>query len=269
MGPNHSFGRFVKNMLRDSPKVSHIEHLLSSSSSLKNKEVLIHHGRGKIEKGKLLCLYPFFALVHWVIFKPCTYCRVFDIQLGDPFPLSHSIPLGLYPPTIGYLSHRHLRMLCPSLCQCCQVIYFVVHIGLKIICLESTIPSHVYPDSNIVPVSVLLFWSLYNIFLLFCVVDEGFIIALLWQVCPCRPQHIIQESDWETIQYLGTYMPQWWVSSFSTVGLNHWPLIRKFHECSTPTHLFTYRWNVLLYLEDHRHYWWFLSCLLMVYINDW
>jgi hypothetical protein len=41
MGPNPSF-RFVKNMMRDSPKVSYTEHLLSSSISLKNKEVLIY-----------------------------------------------------------------------------------------------------------------------------------------------------------------------------------------------------------------------------------
>ena len=121
MSPNHSFGRFIKNMLRDSPKVSHTKHLLSSSISLKNKGVLTHHGGGKIEKGKPLCLYPFLAAVHQVIFEPCTCCRIFSIHFGDPFPLSHSIPLSIYPPTIGYLSRRHSRMLCSSLCQCCQV----------------------------------------------------------------------------------------------------------------------------------------------------
>ena len=47
MGPNPSFSKFIKHMLRDSPKVSYIEHLLSSSSSLKNKEVLTNHQWGK------------------------------------------------------------------------------------------------------------------------------------------------------------------------------------------------------------------------------
>lgn len=49
MGPNPSF-KFVKNMLKDSPKVNYSEHLLSSSSSLKNKKVLANHGGGKIEE---------------------------------------------------------------------------------------------------------------------------------------------------------------------------------------------------------------------------
>ena len=104
MGPNHSFGRFVKNKIRYLLKVSHIEHLLSSSSSLKNKQVLIHHGGGKIEKGNPLSLYTFLAAVHRVIFEPCTCCHVFAIQLGDPLPLSHFIPLSLYPPMIDYCS---------------------------------------------------------------------------------------------------------------------------------------------------------------------
>ena len=42
MGLNPSFSRFVKHMLRNSPKVSYIEHLLSSSSALKKNEVLMN-----------------------------------------------------------------------------------------------------------------------------------------------------------------------------------------------------------------------------------
>ena len=42
---NHSFFRFVKNMMRDSPKVSYTDHLLFSSSSLKkNRYSLIMLG---------------------------------------------------------------------------------------------------------------------------------------------------------------------------------------------------------------------------------
>ena len=209
----------------------------------------------------------FLAAVHRIIFKLCICCHVFAIQLGDSLPLTHFIPLSLYPPTIGYWSRRPSRMLCPSLSQCYQV-NFCHAFGSKIIYPESPSPSPVYPSSYTAPVLVLLFWSIVIILLLFRVTDEGLIIALLWQVCSCRPQHIIQDSDWEHIQYLGTHMPQWWVSLFSTVGLHHWSLIGKFHECSTSNPLFIYRWNVLLYLTDHHHYWWFLSCLLIVYIND-
>ena len=72
--------------------------------------------------------------------------------------------------------------------------FFVVHIGLKIVCLESTIPSPVYPDFKIVPMLVLIFWSLDIILLPFHVVDEGFIISLLRQVCSYLSQHIIWES---------------------------------------------------------------------------
>lgn len=267
MGPNHSFGRFITNMLRDSLKVSYIEHLLSSLSSLKNKGVLTHHGGGKIEKGKPLCLCLILVAVHQVIFEPCTCCHVFSIQLGDTFPWSHSIPLSVYPLTIGSLSSHHLNVM-SLIASVLPSQFCVVHIGSKIVYLESPIPSPAQPNPNVVPVSVILFWSLDIILLLFRVAAEGLIISLLRQVCLCRPQHIIWESDWEPIKYLRTHMPQWWVSSFSTVGLHHLPMIGKFHECSTSTHLFTYRWNVLLYLEDHRHYWRFLSHLLTIYIND-
>ena len=70
----------------------------------------------KIERENPLCLCPFLAAIHRVIFKPCTCCHVFSIQLGDPFPLIHSIPLSVYPLTIGSLSNHHPRMLCPSSC---------------------------------------------------------------------------------------------------------------------------------------------------------
>ena len=121
MGPNHSFFRFFKYMMRDSLKVSYIEHLLSSSSLLKNKGILIHHGGGKFEKRKPMCLCLFLEEIYRVIFEPCTCNCFFVIHLGDPFPLSHSILMSVYPLTIGSLSSQHLRMLCLSLCQCYQV----------------------------------------------------------------------------------------------------------------------------------------------------
>jgi hypothetical protein len=53
--PNPFFFKFIKNMSRDSSNMSYTEHLLSSSSSLKNKEVLTNHGGGKLkEVGQVL-----------------------------------------------------------------------------------------------------------------------------------------------------------------------------------------------------------------------
>ena len=124
MGPNHSFFRFVKYMMRDSLKVSYIEHLLSSSSLLKNKGVLIHHGGGKFEKSTPMCLCLFLEEIHRVIFEPCTCNCFFVIHLSDPFPLSHSILMSVYPLMIGFFPSHHLRMLCPSQHQCCQVNFF-------------------------------------------------------------------------------------------------------------------------------------------------
>jgi hypothetical protein len=48
-GPNPSFFRFIKHMLRGSLKMRYTEHMLSSSSSLKKKELLTNHGGGGIE----------------------------------------------------------------------------------------------------------------------------------------------------------------------------------------------------------------------------
>jgi len=48
-GPNRSFFRSVKHMMRDSSNMRYIKHILSSSISLKNKEVLSNHGGGGIE----------------------------------------------------------------------------------------------------------------------------------------------------------------------------------------------------------------------------
>jgi hypothetical protein len=52
MGPNPYFFQFVKQRKRNLPKVSYIEHVLSSSSSLNEKEVLIYLDGGKIERNK-------------------------------------------------------------------------------------------------------------------------------------------------------------------------------------------------------------------------
>ena len=64
-------------------------------------------------------------------------------------------------------------------------------------------------------------------------------------------------------QYLGAFMPQWQV-------LRVWWLIHIIGLQSNDSasvwlqHIHSHLYIVLLYLEVHRHYWWSLSCLLMV-----
>jgi hypothetical protein len=62
MEPNPSFFRFVKHMSRDSSKMRYIDHILSSLSSLKNKEVLTNYGEESTEgSGSILavvCYHP-------------------------------------------------------------------------------------------------------------------------------------------------------------------------------------------------------------------
>lgn len=72
MGPNPSFFRFIKSMLRDSQKVSYTEHLLSSLVFLKNKGVVANHGGGKIEVKWVMFLENIMVTLV-VIFEHGTY----------------------------------------------------------------------------------------------------------------------------------------------------------------------------------------------------
>ena len=148
--PNSSFGRFIKNMLRDSPQGDPYRASVILLKLPKQQRGTCQSWWGKYLKREVhLCVYPFKEAVHRAIFKLCTCCHIFSILLGDPLPLSHSILLCLY-----YLESFHpLRMLCPSLSQCCQV-NFCFAFRLKIVCLESSIPCLV---SYTMPMSVLLF----------------------------------------------------------------------------------------------------------------
>ena len=87
--------------------------------------------------------------------------------------------------------------------------FSVVLIGSKIFYPKSTISNPIHPVPPIVPMSVMLFWSLDIFLFLFLFINGGPIIALLREVYSCWIQHIIQELDRETIWYLGTCMPQW------------------------------------------------------------
>jgi hypothetical protein len=49
MGPNPSFFRFVKHVMRDSSKMSYIQAYIILLKLIKKKEVLTIHGGGEIE----------------------------------------------------------------------------------------------------------------------------------------------------------------------------------------------------------------------------
>jgi hypothetical protein len=96
MGLNPSFFRFVKHVMRDSSKMSYIEHMLSSSSSLKNKEVLVVHGGGKFEgSGSVFwkALWQLFVvtLEHGTCFV-LSYSWVIFLSLSHTNPMSHYTP---------------------------------------------------------------------------------------------------------------------------------------------------------------------------------
>jgi hypothetical protein len=80
-GPNPSFFRFIKHMSRDSSKMSYTEHMLSSSSSLKNKEVLTNHGGGEIERSGSSFLESIMAAI--VVTLEHGTCLCLILQLGN------------------------------------------------------------------------------------------------------------------------------------------------------------------------------------------
>jgi len=104
----------------------------------------------------------------------------------------------------------------------------------------------------------------------FCVIDVGFIKALLWQIASCWHQLIIQEVN------LGTTLLVLWslhasMASFSLLatGLHHWPSTGRLCMVFDAKSLFHTRWIVLQYLEGHHHHQWLLSCLLTTYTIGW
>lgn len=103
----------------------------------------------------------------------------------------------------------------------------------------------------------------------FRVTDVRFIKALLWRITSCRHQLIIREDD------LGTPLSVLWslhasMAGFSlpAIGIHQWPSTRRFCVVFDAKSFIHTTWIVLQYLEGHCHYWWFLSRLLTVYIND-
>ena len=102
-----------------------------------------------------------------------------------------------------------------------------------------------------------------------------FLVSCRWwgiHHCPPSIGHFLSTSAYYPGRWLrnSLLVPQSWhalmvSSSHPMTGLHYWLLIEWFHECSTSTSLFHLR-IVLLYLEGHSYYWWFLSYLLTVHI---
>jgi hypothetical protein len=128
MGPNPSFFRFIKHVMRDSSKMSYTEHLLSSSSSLKNKEVLTIHGGGGGGGGNLREVGQVFWKALWQLFVVTLEhgtCLHLVLQLGNFLSLSHTNPMSHYTPSAHPKSAPVIITLC---------------FGLSLI--ESMLPSH-------------------------------------------------------------------------------------------------------------------------------
>jgi hypothetical protein len=122
-GPNPSFFRFVKHMSRDSSKMSYTEHLLSSSSSLKNKEVLTNYGGGGIERSGSSFWNPLWQL----LLSPftTTLVCVSSYNWVICMSLSHTNSMCHYTFLFQLKSVLIFITLCSwySSSQCCQVIF--------------------------------------------------------------------------------------------------------------------------------------------------
>ena len=158
-----------------------------------------------------------------------------------------------------------------SLSQCCQDHCCVIHMFKRSLALISLLLSWPSVVINFLPCRpslcqfrIISYSGLFQICYLFHVIDGGYIKALLWWFLFCRLQLIIQNQDLEILWYLGACMPQWQVSSLSTVGLHHWPLIERFHRLFEFNSLIHTQWIVLEYLGSHWHQWWSPLHLLTV-----
>ena len=180
---------------------------------------------------------------------------LFEASLGNPF-VSHSIFYKVIPYVIS-------ESMIPNLWSCCSYVqekfiwnlYWDDHLQLSILSMSA------FPVFG--PTYIILFFA-FKICYSFRVIDVGYIKALLWRVLFRRLQLIIRNQDLEILWYLGACMPQWQVSSLSTVGLHHSPLIERFHRMFEFNSFIHTRWIVLEYLGSHWHQWWFPSHLLTV-----
>ena len=77
-------------MMKDSPKVGYTKHLLSSSSSFKNKELLAKHGGGKIKGNYVSFMLTYYGSSPWVSFEHGTFsCLCLTIESPIAHEASH------------------------------------------------------------------------------------------------------------------------------------------------------------------------------------
>ena len=191
--------------------------MLSSSSLHKNKEVLARNGGGKFGKG--ICFSYSYWLAVSVALEHNTPYSSFEAGLGNPF-VSHSICYKVIP-YIVFESMLPNHWSCHSYVQEKSIwnLYWVGHLQLSILSVST------FPMSG--SICIILYFT-FKIYYSFHVIDGGYIKALLWRFLFRRLQLIIRKQDLEILWYLGTCMPQWQVSSLSTVGFHYWPLIGRF-----------------------------------------
>ena len=125
----------------------------------------------------------------------------------------------------------------------------------------------VIPESVSYTLCYLVYSKTYLI--VFHVDDGGFIMDLLWWVYSYRIRHLIQELNLGTkTSTLGLHALMVGYLTFN-MSSHHWLLIERYHRLfNSKSFIHTWR-DVLRYLGNHWHQWWFPSCLLTVYIIDW
>ena len=198
MGLNHSFFKFVKNMLRDSLKVSYTKHLLSSSISLKNKEVITNHHRAKQLKGSGSSL---FETLWQLLLSPLNMSHIHILSYSWVISLFLSHANIMRPYT--HLNHSNYALVIVRLCLVISSWFNVAN---------SLVMPYNFQD-KLQPSSIILqyYWSFILVLVLthliyhvmsssffLCVDDGGLIKAFLRWFCSYRLQRIIQEVDLET-----------------------------------------------------------------------
>jgi hypothetical protein len=120
--------------------------------------------------------------------------------LSRPFAIIHSLRVSL--PCVVFESMLPNHWSCRSYVQESSIwnLYWVGHLQLSILSVSA------FPMSS--PIHIILCFT-FKICYSFCVIDGGYIKALLWRVLFRRLQLIIRNQDLENLWYLGACMPQW------------------------------------------------------------
>jgi len=197
MGLNPAFFRFIKHVMNDSMKMSYIEHMLSSSSSLKNKEVIIIHC-GEKKWGKWVNYHKSLWQLFIVALEHGTWlCLV--LQLGN---MLISDLYQSYDSSYSFISPKEchsyrctmfwsiIQSVFPSILSCLTMFKGSFNPNRPLCSITNLHPHVSLCSFN--PLSYIIFMCHFR------VDDGGNITGLLRRVYSYRIQHIIQELDLET-----------------------------------------------------------------------